>query len=94
MTPNLAVVVADTQGILVSTCILAIIPNLASGARPFGVIEHVVTLESFRGQGMASAVLKHALHLAWSRDCYKVMLLSATQTPWRSPALRVRGFSR
>jgi ADP-ribose pyrophosphatase YjhB (NUDIX family) len=37
-------VVCEAEGTLAATCMLAIIPNLASGARPFGVIEHVVTL--------------------------------------------------
>jgi GNAT superfamily N-acetyltransferase len=55
---------------------LAIVPNLASGARPFGIIEHVVTLQEFRRRGHARRVLEHALKLAWSRHCYKVVLLS------------------
>jgi GNAT superfamily N-acetyltransferase len=64
---------------LMSTCMLAIIPNLASGARPFAVIEHVVTLSAHRGRGYGRRVLEHALELAWSRRCCKVMLLSGTQ---------------
>lgn len=76
---NLSIVVAQVRQTLVSTCMLAVIPNLASGARPFGVIEHVVTLESFRGQGWAGRVLKYALNAAWAKDCYKVILLSGAQ---------------
>src|SRR6476620_1473276 len=73
------ILVCDAGHTLVSTCMLAIIPNLASGARPFAVIEHVVTLSAHRGRGYGRRVLEHALDLAWSRRCCKVMLLSGTQ---------------
>jgi len=73
---DVAIVVLECDGALTATCMLAILPNLASGARPFGVIEHVVTLRAFRRRGYARQVLEHALNLAWSRQCYKVMLLS------------------
>jgi GNAT superfamily N-acetyltransferase len=58
---------------------LAMVANLASGGRPIGLVEHVVTLEPFRGRGLARAVLGFALDLAWSRNCCKVMLLSGLQ---------------
>ncbi|WP_460531921.1 GNAT family N-acetyltransferase [Chitinimonas naiadis] len=73
------VLVCEVDAVLVATCTLAVIPNLASGARPYGVIEHVVTLSAHRGKGHARVVLEHALALAWSLGCYKVMLLSGAQ---------------
>ncbi len=79
--PHLAIVVAEHQGHLHATSMLAVIPSLAMGGRPFGVIEHVVTLASSRGRGYAQAVITHALALAWQRNCYKVMLLSGFNRP-------------
>ena len=73
------IIVCDAGGILVATCMLAIIPNLASGGRPIGMIEHVVTLAAHRRRGYARLVLEHALARAWSRGCYKVMLLSGAR---------------
>lgn len=73
---NIRVVVAEVAGQLAATCMIALVPNLASGGRPFAVIEHVVTLSTHRGRGLARAVLQHALDFAWSRDACKVMLLS------------------
>jgi GNAT superfamily N-acetyltransferase len=64
---------------LVCTCMLAVIPQLASGTRPFGVIEHVITLDAYRRQGHARRVLEHALGLAWARQCSKVLLWSGAQ---------------
>lgn len=72
-------IVCEAQGTLVATCMLAIFPNLASGARPIGVVEHVVTLATHRKQGHGKRVLEYALRMAWSKDCCKVMLLSGVQ---------------
>ncbi|MES1195978.1 MAG: GNAT family N-acetyltransferase [Steroidobacter sp.] len=61
---------------LVSTCTIAIIPNLTRGCRSYGVIENVVTHPHHRKHGYGHAVLKHALDHAWNHHCYKVMLLT------------------
>lgn len=77
--PTVKLIVADHDGQLVATCMLAFIPNFASGGRPIGFIEHVITLSEFRGRGFARAVLEYALELAWSKNCCKVVLLSGAQ---------------
>lgn len=76
---DIHVVVCELGQTLAATCMLAIIPNLACGARPFGIIEHVVTLSTHRGRGYGRRVLEHALDLAWSGQCCKVVLLSGAQ---------------
>jgi GNAT superfamily N-acetyltransferase len=72
---------ADCDGTLVSTCTLTIVPNLTRFARPYGLIENVVTHPDFRRQGIATSLLRHALQTAWERGCYKVMLLTARKDP-------------
>jgi GNAT superfamily N-acetyltransferase len=66
--PYIRIVVADLEGRLASTCMIALITNLSSAGRPFGVIEHVVTLPEFRRRGLARATLQYALDFAWSRS--------------------------
>ena len=66
--------VVDMAGLLVASCTLAIIPNLSRGARPYGVIENVVTHADHRRTGLGRAVLEVALAKAWEADCYKVLL--------------------
>ncbi|WP_416307352.1 GNAT family N-acetyltransferase [Neptunicella sp. SCSIO 80796] len=74
--PQTHIVVADINGELASTCALGINRSIANGARPFGIIEHVVTASQFRRQGLSRQVLEFAIALAWQKNCYKVMLLS------------------
>lgn len=53
--------------------------SIANGARPFGIIEHVITLNKCRRQGLSGQVMEFAISLAWQNNCYKVMLLSGAQ---------------
>jgi GNAT superfamily N-acetyltransferase len=74
--PSLHYLVCDMQDRLVSTCTIAIIPNLTRGARPYGLIENVVTDPEFRRRGIATKVLRAALQLGWDENCYKVSLMT------------------
>lgn len=68
--------VAEVDGLLVSTCMVAVIPSFAKAGRPIGVIEHVVTLDEFRGRGFARATISAAISYAWQKSCGKLLLLS------------------
>lgn len=72
-------IVADAGGLLVSSCTLAIIPNLTREARPYGVIENVVTHPGHRRTGLGRAILQAALGIAWTACCYKVMLATGSR---------------
>ena len=74
--PMTHVVVADADGLVAASCLLVIVPNLTRGARPFAVIENVVTDPRYRRRGLGTAVLHFAVAAAWDRGCYKVMLAS------------------
>ena len=74
--PKVHCLVGDLDGQLVASCILVIVPNLTRGARPYGLIENVITHPDHRRQGIGTRLLQHALDIAWARRCYKVMLLT------------------
>lgn len=80
-TPGIHIIVADSDGLLVASCALCIIPNLTRGCRPYGLIENVVTHADFRRQGLGKQVVRRALDIAWANDCYKVMLLTGRSDP-------------
>ncbi|HEX3134067.1 MAG TPA: GNAT family N-acetyltransferase [Planctomycetota bacterium] len=79
--PNLLYVLAEVNGLPAATCTLTIVPNLTHGARPYGVIENVVTHPDLRRQGLGTAVLKAACEQAWNRSCYKVTLTTGRTDP-------------
>jgi len=79
--PHLHYLAADVDGKIVSSCTLAIILNLTCGAKPYGLIENVVTHPDFRKKGFGTRVLHAALKIAWEADCYKVMLLTGRKDP-------------
>ncbi|HYF65310.1 MAG TPA: GNAT family N-acetyltransferase [Herpetosiphonaceae bacterium] len=72
--PKLQCFVAERDGQLAGSCTLITIPNLTRGARPYGLIENVVTHADYRRQGIGTRVLHAALRRAWESNCYKVML--------------------
>ena len=87
-------VVGEIDGRLVASCTLIIIPNLTRGARPYGLIENVVTHPEYRKQGIGSNLLRHALQLAWEKHCYKVMLLTGRKQEETLRFYEKAGFQR
>jgi ribosomal protein S18 acetylase RimI-like enzyme len=90
----MTVIVAQAAERLVSSCTLAIVPNLSRGGRSYGVIENVVTHADCRQHGLGRRVLAQALDIAWQADCYKVLLATGSK---REATLRFyegAGFAR
>jgi GNAT superfamily N-acetyltransferase len=90
--PGAHLFVAEADGVPVSSCVLFVLPNLSRGARPFGLVENVVTRRDSRNRGYATAVLDHALAFAWGTGCYKVMLLTGRKDPAVHRLYRRAGF--
>lgn len=61
---------------LVSVCTLVMLKNLTRGARPFALIENVVTHSDYRKRGYGKKLLLYAVELARTNNCFKVMLMS------------------
>lgn len=75
--PDYFYLMVEEDGMLVSTCNLTIVKNLTRNAKPFGLIENVVTHPQYRNKGFGTAVLKKAVKIAREHGCYKVMLLTS-----------------
>lgn len=90
----MTVIVAQAAERLVSSCTLAIVPNLTRGGRSYGVIENVVTHAEYRRLGLGQRVLARALEIAWQADCYKVLLATGSKRETTLRFYERAGFER
>jgi ribosomal protein S18 acetylase RimI-like enzyme len=74
--PDYALLVAEENGEVAGTTVLAILPGFAHHTAPFGVIEYVVVDEQCRSKGIGKAMMEYCLARAKEAGCYKVMLTS------------------
>ncbi|WP_226023299.1 GNAT family N-acetyltransferase [Halomicrobium salinisoli] len=91
---NLDIVVVEEDDTLVASCVLSVTPNLTRGARPFALIENVVTREDYRGNGFGKQCVRAAVDMAEQRGCYKVMLLTGAEAEWKRSFYEDCGFDR
>lgn len=92
--PKMNCLVANLGGMLVASFVLVIVPNLTRGARPYGLIENVVTHPNYRRRGIATYLLQHALQIAWNKNCYKVMLLTGSKSEGIRQFYEQAGFTK
>ena len=77
---NYHILIGVLDGKIISSVTLVVVPNLTRCARPYALIENVVTHPDHRGKGHATALMKKACDIAKESGCYKVMLLTGSRS--------------
>lgn len=62
---------------IVGSITISIVDNLTYQGRPIALIENVIVDESYRRQGVATALFEEAIKIAKSKNCHKVELISS-----------------
>jgi len=91
---KVSIFAVESEDELLASCVVVVTPNLTRGARPYALIENVVTHSQHRRQGLGRAVIRAALDHCWDRDCYKVMLLSGSSNESAHAFYASLGFDR
>ncbi|MGJ8616914.1 MAG: GNAT family N-acetyltransferase [Sulfitobacter sp.] len=61
---------------LVSMVTLHLLPNVLWNARPYALIENVITARAFQKQGFGRRAMDAAIAAAWDAGAYKIMLMT------------------
>lgn len=77
--PRQRLLVLESEGRVVGTIVLILVPNISRRGRPYALIENVVVDEGVRGRGYGEALMRYAIDQARDAGCYKVSLTSRTQ---------------
>ena len=85
--------VACLAGAPVACLTLIVVPNLSRGARPYAVIENVVTDEAHRGRRIGRTLIEAAVQRAWDEGAYKVMLMTGSKKEATLGFYRAAGFT-
>ncbi|MFZ5988231.1 MAG: GNAT family N-acetyltransferase [Bacillota bacterium] len=92
--PNMYYLVIEEDGKLVSSCVLVIVRNLTRGAKPYALIENVVTHKDYRNKGYGTSILERAVEIAKDKSCYKVMLMTGRKEESTLRFYEKAGFER
>ncbi len=79
---------------IVAICTIAKIESLTYNQRPFVVIESLYVLKEFRNKGIAKSLIHFAIQQAHSWNCYKIILETSSQQPWKHKFYENSGFSK
>ncbi len=90
--PGCHLIVAEGEGRILASCTCYLLPNLTRGARPFALVENVVTHPDHRRRGCATACLRRAEEIARRAGCYKIMLMRGAKDEGTLSFYRKAGF--
>jgi ribosomal protein S18 acetylase RimI-like enzyme len=77
--PDYHILLAKLDGRIAASVSVIVVKNLTRAARPYAIIENVITDAACRKRGLASALMAEAVRIAQAADCYKVSLTTGNK---------------
>jgi len=77
--PDYHILLAKVDGEIAASASVIVVPNLTRNARPYAVIENVITASAYRRHGLAAALMAEAVSIARASGCYKVSLTTGNK---------------
>lgn len=92
--PNYHILLAKIDGEPAASVTVVVVKNLTRAARPYAIIENVITDAARRKQGIASALIAEAVQIARAANCYKVSLTTGNKDAGTFHFYESCGFNR
>jgi GNAT superfamily N-acetyltransferase len=77
--PNYHILLAKAGGQAVASVSVIVVKNLTRNARPYAIIENVITDAAHRRKGLAAALMAEAVKIAQAANCYKASLTTGNK---------------
>ena len=77
--PGTSIIGVELGGAIVAMVTLHLMPNMTYDARPYALIENVISSGKVRGKGFGKLVMQAAIDRAWEANAYKIMLLTGKE---------------
>lgn len=90
--PKHELLVAESQGQVVGTIALLIVPNLSHNATPYAIAENLIVTQKHRRQGIARQLLEYCINRAKRESCHRIELCSDRRREEAHKLYRSLGF--
>lgn len=90
--PKRELLVAESQGEVVGTIGLLIVPNLSHSATPYAIAENLVVTQKYRRRGIARRLLEYCIARAREERCHRIELCSDRRREEAHRLYRSAGF--
>ena len=90
--PGYELLVAEEDGEILGSTVLAVLPGMAHGVSPFAVVEYVIVDEKYRRQGIGKLLMDYVIMRSREAGCYKIMLTSDRRREQAHDFYRSLGF--
>ena len=77
--PNYHVLLLRVDGQIAASVSVIVVKNLTRNARPYAVIENVITDSAHRRKGYAAKLMAEAVDIAKAANCYKISLTTGNK---------------